>query len=181
VGHRGFTLIEMVVATFLIAFLGTLVALAWKVFGVPAVEVEARARLALSANLAAASLTQDMGGYQIRLEGKTGPEDSVLVYRLYKFDSWQNTEDHICMLFKPENPASYLKSITISYYVDSSTLVRKEVDTQAVPEVELPAVITTVATHVRKMVVDPNANQVGITVSYWRYEGTYNLSAITPQ
>src|SRR3954468_23624981 len=103
VSRRGFTLIEMVVATFLIALLSTLVALAWKVFGVPAVKVEARARLALSANLAAASLAQDMGGYQVRLEGKTGPGDAVLVYRLYKFDSWQNTEDHLGWLFKPEN------------------------------------------------------------------------------
>jgi prepilin-type N-terminal cleavage/methylation domain-containing protein len=180
VSRRGFTLIEMAVATFLIALLGTLLALAWKVFGVPAVDVEARARLALSANLAAAALTQDMCGYQVRLEGKTGHGDLVQVYRLYKFDSWQNTEDHVCLLFKPENPASNLKSIIISYYVDSSTLVREEVDTQAVPEVVLPAVTTTVATHVSKLVVDPITNQVGITVSYWRYEGTYNLSPINP-
>jgi prepilin-type N-terminal cleavage/methylation domain-containing protein len=181
VSRRGFTLIEMVVATFLIALLSMLLALSWKTFGVPAVDVEARARLALSANLAAAALAQDMRGYQVRLEGKTGPSDSIQVYRLYKFDSWQNSEDHVCLLFKPENTASNLKLIAISYYVDSSTLVRKEVDTQAVPEVELPAMTTAVATHVKKLVVDPTTNQVGITVSYWRYEGTYGFSAINPQ
>ena len=38
--RRGFTLIEMVVATFLIALLGLLLALSWKTFGIPAVQVQ---------------------------------------------------------------------------------------------------------------------------------------------
>lgn len=91
--RRGFSLTEMVTTTFLMTLLAMLLIMAWKTFGVPAVEVEARARLAVAANLAGASLAQDTGGYQVRLEGKTGPGDSVLVHRLYKFESWQPSDD----------------------------------------------------------------------------------------
>jgi prepilin-type N-terminal cleavage/methylation domain-containing protein len=175
--RRGFSLTEMVTASFLMTVLAMLLVMAWKAFGVPAVEVEARARLAVAANLAAASFAQDMGGYQVKLEGKTGPGDSVLVYRLYKFDSWQPSDDThpypMRLRFKPENPASNLTTLTIGYYVDlnASTLVRLEEET---------GTLTTVATHVTKLQVAP-VNQVSFTVSYWRYQGTYGFSAINPQ
>src|SRR4051794_41811972 len=83
--RRGYTLIEMAVTSFLMTLLGMLLILAWKAFGVPAVEVEARARVALAANLAAESLARDLGGYQVRLEGKTGPDDEGRGYRLEKY------------------------------------------------------------------------------------------------
>jgi hypothetical protein len=175
--RRGFSLTEMVTTTFLMTLLAMLLILAWKVFGVPAVEVEARSRLAVAANLAAASLAQDMGGYQVKLEGKTGAGDSVLVYRLYKFDSWQPSDDThpypVRLRFRPENPASNLTTLTISYYSDlnAGTLMRLEEET---------GTLTTVATHVTQLQVAP-VNQVSFTVSYWRYQGTYGFSAINPQ
>ncbi len=131
----------MVVATFLIALLSTLLALSWKAFGIPAVEVEARARLALSANLAASSLAQDLGGYQVRLEAKPGPVDvspvtskQVQIYRLYKFvGSLDRDTQHpypLRLSFERENLPTESDSVhlTISYYVDSdtNTLVRLE-------------------------------------------------------
>jgi Tfp pilus assembly protein PilE len=175
--RRGFSLTEMVTTTFLMTLLAVLLIMSWKVFGVPAVEVEARARLAVAANLAAASLAQDTGGYQVKLEGKTGPGDSVLVYRLYKFDSWQPSDDMhpypVRLRFKPQNPASNLTTLTISYYPDSSasTLMRLEEET---------GTLTTVATHVTSLQVAA-VNQVSFTVSYWRFQGNYGFSAITPQ
>jgi hypothetical protein len=175
--RRGFSLTEMVATTFLMTLLAVLLIMAWKVFGVPAVEVEARARLAVAANLAAASFAQDLDGYQVRVKGKTGSGDSVLVYRLYKFDSWQPADDThpypVRLRFKPENSASNLTLLTISYYLDlaTNTLVRLEEET---------GTLTTVATHVTALQVAP-VNQVSFIVSYGRYQGTYGFSAINPQ
>src|SRR4051794_41959211 len=73
--RRGYTLIEMAVTSFLMTLLGMLLVLAWKAFGVPAVEGEARARGALAANLAAESLARGLGGYQVRREGESGADD----------------------------------------------------------------------------------------------------------
>jgi type II secretory pathway pseudopilin PulG len=177
VSRRGYLLIEMVVTTFLMSLLGMLLILAWKAFGVPAVEVEARARLALAANLAAESLSRDMGGYQAKLEGKTAPGDPVQVYRLYKFAGWQNPDDMhaypVRLRFQREDQASNSTKLTISYYVNPSAraLVRLEEESGA---------MTTVATHITSLQVVPVVNQVSFTVSYWRYEGTYTLSPMNP-
>jgi prepilin-type N-terminal cleavage/methylation domain-containing protein len=189
--RRGFTLIEMVVATFLIALLGTLLALSWKAFGIPAVQVEARARLALSANLAAASLAQDMGGSLLKREGKANRfdlSDPVQVYRVYVFDSWQPSEDQheypVRLRFRREDQQDTI--LTISYYVEhsNSTLVRVEEEFNSK---------TTVATHITdlrvvpfvvNMVRAPFVSYVKFTVTYgpyWQYEGEYTLIVKDPQ
>ena len=59
--RRGFTVIEMTIAGFLMVVLGLLLAQAWAAFGRPAISAIARARLAQEANLAAESLAHDVG------------------------------------------------------------------------------------------------------------------------
>ena len=51
--RRGYTLIELVVASFLTVQIGMVLILTWKAFGVSALQVEERARLTVNANLAA--------------------------------------------------------------------------------------------------------------------------------
>src|SRR4051794_41712858 len=119
--RRGYTLIEMAVTSFLMTLLGMLLVLAWKAFGVPAVEVEARARVALAANLAAESLVRDLGGYQVRREGKSSAEDEVRVYRLYKFAGRLEPDDGhpypLRLRFSREDQATSPVTLTISYFV----------------------------------------------------------------
>ena len=150
--RRGYTLIEMAVTSFLMTLLSMLLILAWKAFGIPAVEVESRARLALAANLAAESLARDLGGYQTRLEGRSGPMDAVKVYRLYKFDRRLDPDDThpypLRIRFLREDQAANPASLTVSYFVDASshTLVRLEEESGAA---------TTVATHITDFHVTP--------------------------
>ena len=60
---RGFTIAEMVVASFLTALLAVLMAAAAVTFARPAAEVDGRTRLALEASLAAEALARDLSGY----------------------------------------------------------------------------------------------------------------------
>jgi prepilin-type N-terminal cleavage/methylation domain-containing protein len=172
--RRGYTLIEMAVTSFLMALLSMLLILAWKAFGVPAVEVEARARVALAANLAAESLVRDLGGYQVRREGKSGTDDEVRVYRLYRYyEKLPPDEGHpypLRLHFKREDQEQ--SKLTISYFVDSSThtLVRLEEESGA---------STTVATHVTDLVVT-TAGEIDFTVSYRRFRGTFTLNVNDP-
>lgn len=59
--RRGFTIVEMTLAGFLMAVVGLLLAQAWAGFGRPAISALARARLAQEANIAAESLSRDVG------------------------------------------------------------------------------------------------------------------------
>ena len=58
---RGFTLVEMILAGFLMGLLGLLLANAWAAFGRPAISAVARAKLAQEANLAAEAIARDVG------------------------------------------------------------------------------------------------------------------------
>jgi hypothetical protein len=172
--RRGYTLIEMAVTSFLMTLLGMLLILAWKAFGVPAVEVESRARVALAANLAAEAIARDLGGYQVRREGKSGPNDSVLVYRLYKYSQKlppDGTHPYpIRIQFQREDQDQVL--LTISYYVDpgTHTLVRLEEESGAA---------TVVATHVTGLSVSPSG-AIDFDVSYRRFRGTFTLNVVDP-
>jgi prepilin-type N-terminal cleavage/methylation domain-containing protein len=176
VNRRGYTLIELVVASFLISLLSMLLILAWKTFGLPALEVETRARITIDANLAAESLARDLSGYQVKREGKSGPADPIQVYRLYKFESRLDPDDThpypLRLRFKREDQATNPTVITVSYYVNSSTstLVRTE---------EESGTPITVATHVKNLEFT-QSNQISFTVSYRQFEGTYTLDVDYP-
>ncbi len=68
--RRGFTIIEMTLAGFLMVVVGVLLSNAWVAFGRPAVSAVARARLAQEANLAAEAISRDIG----RLAIPAGPQ-----------------------------------------------------------------------------------------------------------
>jgi prepilin-type N-terminal cleavage/methylation domain-containing protein len=73
--RRGFTVLEVSVATGLLALLAVLISAVWVGFGRPSAEADRRARLATEANLAVAALAADLGGGIAdesgrRLEGK---------------------------------------------------------------------------------------------------------------
>lgn len=73
--RRGFTVLELSVATGLLALLAILIGNVWVGFGRPAAEAARRARRATEAGLAAAALAADLGGNLAdesgqRLEGK---------------------------------------------------------------------------------------------------------------
>jgi prepilin-type N-terminal cleavage/methylation domain-containing protein len=172
--RRGYTLIEMAVTSFLMTLLSMLLILAWKAFGVPAVEVESRARVAAAASLAAESLGRDLGGYQVRKEGKSGPDDQVRVDRLYRyFEKLPPDGLHpypIRLHFQREDQGAVM--LTISYYVDQGTqsLVRLEEESGA---------LTIVATHVTDLALTA-AGVINFTVSYRRFRGTFAMSVIDP-
>ena len=86
-GHRGFTIIEMVVATFLVALLALLLAAAVATFARPAAEVDGRTRLALEASLAAEALARDLGGYLVDTSSAPGN------LQQYPFSSWSLSSD----------------------------------------------------------------------------------------
>ena len=81
-GHRGFTIVEMVVATFLTALLALLLAAAVATFARPAAEVDGRTRLALEASLAAEALARDLGGYLVDTSGAPGNLAAIPVQQL---------------------------------------------------------------------------------------------------
>jgi hypothetical protein len=59
--RRGFTVLEMMLAGFLMALMGILLGNAWAAFGRPAISSVARSRVAQEANLAAEALAHDLG------------------------------------------------------------------------------------------------------------------------
>jgi Tfp pilus assembly protein PilW len=90
--RRGFTITEMVIATFLSAFLALLLAAVVATFARPAAEVDGRTRLALEASLAAEALARDLGGYVADNGGTPG---NLTQYK-YNLTAW------------PPNPGSML-------------------------------------------------------------------------
>ena len=176
--RRAYTLIELVVASFLTIQIGMVLVLTWKAFGVSALQVEERARLTVNANLAVESLARDLSGYQVKIEGRTGPNDPILVYRLYVFVSRSNPDSgHLQLVFNREDKNSV--QITITYYVESNSLVRRE-ENSGDPTTATPptSATTTVATHVTNLLVTPN--NVSFTVSYRDFVGTYTLTVSDP-
>jgi prepilin-type N-terminal cleavage/methylation domain-containing protein len=71
-GRRGFTLVEVLAVSTLMAFLAVLVSAAWSTLGRPTVDMIARGRIAQEANLAAASFCRDLAGSLADAGGRLG-------------------------------------------------------------------------------------------------------------
>jgi hypothetical protein len=179
-GRPAYTLIELVIAAFLMSLLSMLLIMAWKTFGVPALEVEERSRVTVQANLAAESLSRDFGGYQLKHEGKTGPNDSNLVCRLYKFDSRIDPDANhafpLRLVFKREDQTANPATLTISYYVNSSanTLTRIE------EESSTSSIVATHITNLEVAPVDQTHFQISFTVLYQTFQATHTLNVNYP-
>jgi type II secretory pathway component PulJ len=168
-GHRrGYGLIEMMVAGFLASLLGILMALACATFARPALEVEARARIAQEATLATQSLACDLGGYLADSAGRTGDPTQ------YNFAGWNVSNPGVLLL--NYQGASSGNTISITYELSGNQLVRYDSST---------GVTTTIANHVTSFAVsvDPdNAAEVLIqfTISFRYFTASYTLIGVSP-
>ena len=62
-GPGGFSVVEIVIVSFLMALLSSIIGAIWMAFCLPALDVAARCQIVQEANLAASSLARDCGGY----------------------------------------------------------------------------------------------------------------------
>src|SRR5271157_6832 len=122
VGHtrtrRGFTITEMVIATFLTAFLAVLLAAAVATFARPAAEVDCRTRLALEASLAAEALARDLGGFSADNSGNPG------TLTQYQFSNWIPSSDGTTLVLNYQGTPPAPVSLSVTYQQQNYQLVR---------------------------------------------------------
>ncbi len=154
--RRGFTIIEMVIATFLTVFLALLLGAAMATFARPAAEVDGRARLALEACLAAEALARDLGGFLADNSGNPG------ALTQYKFASWSFSSDGTTLFlnFQGTNPGP--PYVMVTYQQQNYQLVRTQLTS---------GIQTVVASHVTRFFVEadpdnPNNAQIQLTLTY---------------
>jgi hypothetical protein len=166
--RRGYIMIEMVVAALLATLLATLLGLACATFARPALEVEARARIAQEAILAAQSLACDFGGFLADPQGRTGDLSQ------FQFLDWDLSHgDTLLLNFRG---AGAQDVIVVAYELQGDRLVRSNSAT---------GVTTTVAGHVTGFAVAPDPNnanqaQIQVTISYRFFAVTHTLIGVKP-
>jgi type II secretory pathway pseudopilin PulG len=116
----GFTITEMVIATFLMALLAVLLAVAVATFARPAAEVDGRTRLVLEASLAAEALARDLGGYLVDNSGVPG------TLTQYQFSNWIPSSDGTTLVLNYQGtpPAPVSVSVTYQWQQQNYQLVR---------------------------------------------------------
>ena len=179
--RRGFTIIEMVIATFLTAFLALLLAAAVATFARPAAEVDGRTRLALEASLAAEALARDLGGF---LADNGGNPGNLTQYK-YNLAAWPPPPGQMLLLnFQGTTSGS---TVIVTYQQNSLyQLVRTQLTS---------GTQTVVASHVTRFFVqadpnNPNNVQIQLTLTYPdplstrssfpSFSGTYVLIGVPP-
>jgi type II secretory pathway component PulJ len=155
-GHRGFTIIEMVVATFLTALLALLLAAAVATFARPAAEVDGRTRLALEASLAAEALARDLGGYLVNASSAPG------TLQQFQFSSWSFSSDGTILFLNYQGAIPGPPYRIVTYQQQDSRLVRTQLS---------DGLQTVVARNVTDFLVqpdpdDPSHARICLTLSY---------------
>jgi type II secretory pathway pseudopilin PulG len=155
-GHHGFTIIEMVVATFLTALLALLLAAAVATFARPAAEVDGRTRLALEASLAAEALARDLGGYLIDASGASS------TLQQYQFSNWSFSSDGAILFLNYQGITPGPPYQIVTYQQQDVRLVRTQLS---------DGLQTVVAQHVTGFAVqpgpdDPSQAQITLTLTY---------------
>jgi prepilin-type N-terminal cleavage/methylation domain-containing protein len=170
---RGFSLVEVCVASSLMAILATLLASTWSGFGRPLVDSAIRARLAEEANFALASLAQDLSGSLSNGEGRIGRKmNYAFVGRM------QPAGSQLWLCFDggphPNGTADWnAPDVVISYEVDGNSLIRFD---------QNAGTSFVVAKNVDSLVVTDLGGQceIMLTFSYRSYSQTYFLVAQDP-
>jgi hypothetical protein len=162
---------ELIVASALGALLMTLVATTWANIGVPALEVEARARIEQEGILAAQSLACDFGGFLADLPGRTG---TIQTGAPSSSPPWDTSNPGVLMLnfTGPGQPPA----IVVTYQLEGSQLVRTNSSTGA---------STTVARYVTAFsaAADPNNSNhliITLTIAYRNFTSTFSLIGVAP-
>jgi prepilin-type N-terminal cleavage/methylation domain-containing protein len=174
--RRGFTMVEMIVASALAAMLGLLLAQACTTFGRAALEVEARARIAREATLATQSLACDLGGFLADTQGRTG----TLIQYPFGVPPWDVSQGSPAgsMLWLNFQGASDGNPIVIKYewLTAENQLLRYDSSTN---------VTTTIANYVTAFSVQTepgnSANvQITFTITFRNFTATYTLIGVSP-
>jgi Tfp pilus assembly protein PilW len=174
--RAGMSMTELIVASALGALLMTLVATTWANLGVPALEVEARARIEQEGILAAQSLACDLGGFLADLPGRTGSMQTGAsnTYQASGTPPWDTSNPGVLMLnfTGPGQPAV----IVITYQLEGSQLVRTNSST---------GVSTTVARYVTAFSAVPYPNntsylEITLTIAYRNFTSTFTLIGVPP-
>ncbi len=176
--RRGFSMMEMIVASMLAALLGMLLAQACVTFGRPALEVEARARISQESILAAQSLACDLGGFLADSPGRTGIYPQTSPPSPYQFVDWdfsQGSPPGTVLLLNFQGLSSG-EPIVIKYELLGNQLVRSNSST---------GLTTTIANYVTGFTVEPdpgNAScvQINITIAFRYFSATYTLIGVPP-
>ena len=164
--RRGFSLIEMTVVTFMLALLALMMAGAWKAFGRPAVDADARCRIAQEASLAAESLARDLSGYRAGPEGRLGDLDaSRFLGRLPAVDG------QLRLSF--DDPSGPGGTAEVAYLVEADRLVRHDLATGT-------AVV--IARHVAgfEAVELGTGVEIRLSFAFRRFARTYTLIGVDP-
>jgi prepilin-type N-terminal cleavage/methylation domain-containing protein len=179
-GRRGgFTLIEMMVVCFMLSLLATMMAGAWSAFGKPAVNVDARCRIAQEASLAAESLARDLSGYLPNSGALPGGQASAkFVGRMEP----ENTALWLCFdsQASPNRTADWASPDTvIVYQLSGDQLVRS--DQEAGTTVVIARYLTSF--QAADQGVDESGNHIvslQLSFSYRNIQRTYNLIGVDP-
>ncbi len=176
---RSFTIMELVVATFLTALLAVLMAAAAATFARPAAEVDGRTRLALEASMAAEALARDLGGYLADNSGVPG------TLTQYQFSNWNPSSDGTILFLNYQGTSPGSPYVIVTYQQQDYRLVRTQLSNGDQ---------TVVARYVTGFLVQPDptnaANvRIQVTLTYPdpssqrqipSFSGTYVLIGVPP-
>jgi hypothetical protein len=166
----------MVIASFLASLLGILMAMACVTFARPALEVEARARIAQEGILATQSLACDLGGFLADSPGRTGSFLMGASSSPYQFLSWDLSHGNVLILNFQGATGNPGDLVIITYQLQGNLFVRSNSSTGAT---------TTVAKYVTGFAVAPNPSntqqaQIQITIAFRYFTATYTLIGMPP-
>jgi hypothetical protein len=168
-------MMEMIIASMLTGMLGILLAQACMTFGRPALEVEARARIAQEAILASQSLACDLGGFLADSQGRAG---TIQQYQFANppWDLSQGAPPGSMLLLNFQGLNSGDLHVII-YQLENNRPVRFNSST---------GVTTTIANYVNAFSVQPEpsspSNQIAInlTITFRNFTATYALIGVRP-
>jgi hypothetical protein len=175
--RAGITVIEMVVSAALASFLLILLATTWANFGLPALEVEARARIAQEGILAAQSLACDFAGFLADTPGRTGTylDGTANPYQAGS-PPWDASTAGVLILNFYGATTTTSDPIAITYQLQGNVLVRTNSST---------GLTTNVARYVTAFSAAANPNNsnqvvITITIAYRNFTSTFTLIGVPP-
>jgi len=172
-------MLESLLASVLATMLGMLLATSCATFGRPALEVDARARIAQEGILAAQSIACDLGGF-VTYSSSSGQKPGTST--AYAFTGWDLSQGSVLFL-NYQGATSNDSPVTVTYQVivdpvkpSANRLVRYD---------SLTGVWTTIATGVTAFTVEPNPDNpsqalIQITVAFRYFTSTFTLIGVPP-